>query len=275
MKYWLLILAFCINHNLKANDTLYINQGFLLDEQIPYPVTQFNRSSTFDSVNAVVFFPVGKNSLLVINNNTNTTHQLQLGTLTKQVLPNQWQTFNLMATQPETTTLTSTNNGFRFAGLNCLIVFDFAHRKHYFWQIHAYQKSKMIDAQNGLFSKNNFKPDVFTINSKVFPYTVSDPNGHITGHIGDSIFVTIYNSGVMDHSIHFHGFHVTIVKNTFNNQMVGWLKDTFPVKPQNIVQIVFIPHQSGMFPIHDHNLIAVTTGGNYPGGMIGMMHIMP
>jgi FtsP/CotA-like multicopper oxidase with cupredoxin domain len=79
----------------------------------------------------------------------------------------------------------------------------------------------------------------------------------------------------MAHSMHFHGYHVKILSSEKTPQMNGWIKDSFPVKTDDKVTILLVPDKDGMYPVHDHNLIATTNIGLYPGGMIVMLNIMP
>ena len=73
---------------------------------------------------------------------------------------------------------------------------------------------------------------------------------------------------------HFHGYHVTILETTVHQKIIGWEKDTFPIFPGEAMTLLLIPDQPGMYPVHNHNLVTVTTGG-YPGGMITRLNIMP
>ena len=122
---------------------------------------------------------------------------------------------------------------------------------------------------------NNYVPNVFTINSITHEALMSNSMAEVKGQVGDSIRIHILNSGLMIHSVHFHGYHVIIESSNKQNEMIGWEKDSFPVDPKELVTVVLIPHQPGMYPVHDHNLKAVTIGGNYPGGMIAMLKIAP
>jgi len=79
----------------------------------------------------------------------------------------------------------------------------------------------------------------------------------------------------MHHNLHFHGFHVTILSATENTQMTGWIKDSFPVVMDEVMLVMLVPDQVGMYMAHNHNMITVTTNGVYPGGMMQMMMIMP
>jgi len=56
---------------------------------------------------------------------------------------------------------------------------------------------------------------------------------------------------------------------------VGWSKDTVPVKRGECVVVKLNPNQSGEYPVHAHNLVAVTNAGFYPGGMITFLSVAP
>lgn len=120
-----------------------------------------------------------------------------------------------------------------------------------------------------------YVPDVFTINQKVYPETNLDTLGKVTGNVNDTLIITTINSGKMEHTLHFHGFHVEILYLTHNTKMIGWSKDTYPMEIDELVIVKLIPHQEGDYPVHEHNLLNVTTNGVYPGGMIEVLTIAP
>jgi hypothetical protein len=39
------------------------------------------------------------------------------------------------------------------------------------------------------------------------------------------------------------------------------------------MMVELVPDKPGRYPIHNHNLVTTTVGGNYPGGMMMHMHI--
>ncbi len=69
------------------------------------------------------------------------------------------------------------------------------------------------------------------------------------------------------HSLHFHGYHLKIVFSSKTPSNVGRLKDTFPVHSMESIILELIPDQVGEYPVHDHNLVAVSGGNIYPNGM--------
>lgn len=120
----------------------------------------------------------------------------------------------------------------------------------------------------------NFFPEVYTINHHSYPDVLNDTNAVITGNVGDTIIISIINSGKMAHALHFHGYHIEILHQSQNPFMIGLEKDTFPIEPGATCVVRLVPHQPGMYPVHDHNLFAVNTG-SYPGGMITIQNISP
>jgi len=120
-----------------------------------------------------------------------------------------------------------------------------------------------------------YRPDVFTINGLDYPLNMNDTLGNIMAQIGDSIYIAVVNSGHMAHAIHFHGYHVQILQSFLNSQMNNWNKDSIPIQSRDVVLLLLVPDQPGMYPVHDHNLTAVTSSGGYSGGMMTMIQINP
>ena len=146
----------------------------------------------------------------------------------------------------------------------------------FFWNLfeqnttlsHGLADSSITSLPASLFAQ------VYTINNQSHPNTVSDTNALVLGNVGDTLIISIVNSGKMSHALHFHGYHVEILHQSKNSFMEGLEKDTFPVEVGATCVVRLIPNQPGMFPVHDHNLFAVNTG-SYPGGMITMLNISP
>lgn len=121
----------------------------------------------------------------------------------------------------------------------------------------------------------NYVPDLFTINFDVHPNLDFDPLAKVIGNVDDTLIITVVNSGQMEHTLHFHGFHVEILEASLNTKMIGWSKDTFPIELTEVIVMRLVPHQEGLYPVHEHNLINVTSSGVYPGGMLNLIDIQP
>ncbi len=130
-------------------------------------------------------------------------------------------------------------------------------------------------AAGGAWNAATYTPDFFTINEAHYPHTLDDPRALVSVQLGDSAIISVANAGQMDHVFHFHGFHVEILQSTRSPERVGWLKDSVPVRRGEGLTLLLVPDQTGTYPVHDHNLIAVTNAGFYPGGMLTQIIVSP
>lgn len=128
---------------------------------------------------------------------------------------------------------------------------------------------------NGPDATAEYVPNYFSINEQTYPATLEDANALVSLALGDTCLISIANHGQMDHVLHFHGFHVTIMTSNLQNERIGWSKDTVPVKRGEGMTVQLIATQAGTYPVHDHNLIAVTNAGFYPGGMLTQIIVSP
>ena len=69
------------------------------------------------------------------------------------------------------------------------------------------------------------------------------------------------------------GYHLEIISSSENESHEGRSKDTFPIKSSQSMILELIPDKTGEYPVHDHNLVAVSGGGIYPNGMFLTMLI--
>lgn len=156
-----------------------------------------------------------------------------------------------------------------------MIIHEPAANARFYWNLFDLN----IDLANDFSALNatnypiDYLPELFYINGNRYPQTLDDPMAMIMGMVGDTISIYIVNSGYMDHVMHFHGFHVEIKHASIQADRIGWVKDTVPVKQGEAMCLQLVANQPGMYPIHDHNLIAVTNAGFYPGGMITHINI--
>jgi hypothetical protein len=144
------------------------------------------------------------------------------------------------------------------------------------WHV-ADLEANLLDevAAGGQWDPATYTPDYFTINEAHYPHTLDDPNALVALSLGDSAVISVANAGQMDHVFHFHGFHVTILQSSRSPERVGWLKDSVPVRRGEGMTLLLVPNQTGTYPVHDHNLIAVTNAGFYPGGMLTQIVVTP
>lgn len=118
-----------------------------------------------------------------------------------------------------------------------------------------------------------YYPDYFLVNGRSYPHINDDPAARVSGAVGDTLRIVIANTGQSVHSLHFHGYHARILFSSARPGHVGRIKDTFPVQSMQALVIEIVPDKVGEYPVHDHNLVAVSAGGMYPNGMMMTMLI--
>lgn len=147
----------------------------------------------------------------------------------------------------------------------------------YHWNLSDWSTADMLAIASGELPdvEAPYVPTQFTINEHAYPATMEDPNALVQLSLGDTCLIAIANHGLMDHVLHFHGFHIQIISSTHQPERVGWSKDTVPVRKGEALTVQLVANQTGTYPVHDHNLIAVTNAGFYPGGMLTQIIVSP
>lgn len=147
-------------------------------------------------------------------------------------------------------------------------------KKLFVWNLADFQKSKCeeINAQNQT-DFGDYRPEYFTINGRVFPYSEDDPLVKIQGKVGDTLTLVILNSGRANHSIHLHGYHARIISCKQSEFLVNASKDTVPVKEGDFIELEIVPDKPGKYPVHNHSLNGVISNGLYPSGQFSIMSI--
>lgn len=142
------------------------------------------------------------------------------------------------------------------------------------WNLSDFEMNKTHRLMNSeTIGFSDYRPDFFTINGDVFPEGTDHPIGQITGNVGDTIRVYLANSGKSIHSIHFHGYHVTVKTAKIASLLIGASKDTVPIKPDELMELTLVPDKPGKYPVHNHSLSGVVTNGLYPSGQFSIMTI--
>lgn len=147
---------------------------------------------------------------------------------------------------------------------------------YFYWDLREYQESwnsQILTGGNP--TVNLYDPEQFTINGKHYPNTINDPLARVTGTVGEEFKIVIANNGMSIHSLHFHGYHLTIEDDSRSANTIGRSKDTFPIHPSEYLVLSCTPDKEGEYPVHDHNLVAVTGGGEYSTGMLLTILITP
>lgn len=147
---------------------------------------------------------------------------------------------------------------------------------YFYWDLREYQEEWNDQLNLGVFPNLlNYSPKYFTINGNSEPDINNDPIARVTGNVGQELKIVIVNNGLSIHSMHFHGYHAVLVNSSKNSSHVGRSKDTFPLYPSEYIVLSLTPDKPGEYPVHDHNLVAVTGGGIYHAGMFTTLLISP
>jgi FtsP/CotA-like multicopper oxidase with cupredoxin domain len=144
------------------------------------------------------------------------------------------------------------------------------------WLLGDHSETWMTEADAGSpIDTAVYDPNYFTVNGLSGTDTMGDPRALVTGAVDDEILIRIANAGLRLHTIHFHGYHVEILRRNAVPLPAPIIKDTVPIPVGETADLVLRPHQGGVFPIHDHVVLSVTANGVYPLGMIVFANITP
>ena len=273
-----LLGAFCAStlYATLVEQTVYINRGFMeaVDgSQMPYYA--FNSSETFDQANVRIALTAGDSLSLTIVNTDELAHAvdvINVGGINGNVAALETVTVTVHFPQAGAYIFYDPTDDQRFRQMGLagmLIVYEVGSTATpFFWNLKEHQVNYNEALDDGLtVDWSAYKPDYFTINGNSNPDINQDSAARVVGGVGDTIHIYITNTGQSVHSIHFHGYHCTIVQSSRHPEHVGRSKDTVPVYSMEVIVLELVPDQPGEYPVHDHNLVAVSGGNIYPNGM--------
>tara|TARA_B110000027_G_scaffold129923_1_gene152042 strand:- start:170 stop:1027 length:858 start_codon:yes stop_codon:yes gene_type:complete len=262
-------------------DTIYINQGVLQTfngSTVAYKA--FNRTVNFDKTNAVLTYSTLDTVALTVVNNDMIPHEfssLGLSLSSGIIVPGSQVNISIHSVQEGTYIFHDAqdypNN--KNLGLAGMIVFKSSSAASFYWNLKELDTIWVNDLSNGVSPSTVYNPKFFLINGNHNPDINTDPLARVIGNVGDTILIHISNTGNASHSIHFHGYHLELVQSSKHPYQEGRNKDTFPIHPMETLTLQMVPHQPGEYPVHDHNLVAVTGANLYPNGMFLTMLINP
>ncbi len=260
--------------------TLYINSGSITYAQGTAGWCAFNLSSELETGSARVTLGVNEPLAITIVNTTSNQHTFTIDGLLEDnnvIQPGEAVDFQLQFDEAGVYRYYSDVPMGAYAGASGIIAVSDTEHTQFFWNLFDLDiaLSQAFVAGEAVDYDLDYKPELFTINGNFYPATLEDMDVMIMGMVGQTVYINIVNSGYMDHVMHFHGFHVEIVSAQLQPERVGWSKDSVPVKRGEAMRLKLFFNQPGMYPVHDHNLIAVTNAGFYPGGMITHIEVMP
>lgn len=264
----------------QVYDTLYINKDALTIVAHTMQVTAFNDSSYWKPQSMVLELNIGDTLQLHIVNNDTLDHTFsidELVTTGNTVTAGGTADFELTFDQEGAYRYYSDVAYGKLLGASGIIMYGYQNYARNYWNMFEQDDtlSQDIAALNVNATPLDYWPVIFTINMKVPPALDNDTLAKLTGSVGDTIIITVVNSGQMEHTLHFHGYHVEILQASINTKMIGWSKDTFPILIGEVMVLRLVPDQPGLYPVHEHNLINVSTNGAYPGGMLNLIEISP
>lgn len=276
----IIVLFFLLfSYSAQVFDTLYITRKVDTIAFMPVHLCVFSDSAGFKRQNDNFWIDEAETWNITIVNLDSVAHDFTIdGVVTSgnEVQPSDTITLNLNFPSEGSYAYYSSKDYGIHLGASGLIQVGYNGEKHYYWNM--FDQDTLLSQEIGQTLVYNlpvnYRPQVFLINNLNHPVTLTDPDQYVQETVGDSIVITIFNSGKMNHTIHFHGYHVEIVEARESTHMIGWSKDTFPVVLNELMTIRLIPDQEGIYPVHDHNLTTLTTGA-YPGGMLIRLNILP
>lgn len=269
-------------HANSVNSSLYIIGDSLQTVNAgKMPYFTFNQTNSFSQKNAIIELNIGDSLNLWVHNTDSIDHVFDIkGVLGINSIVPSGDSANIIH-QFNTAGLYIYYDSLNFPvysylGLAGSIVVKDHNHSSFFWNTKEHQSSwneSLATGSSVVWS--NYQPDFFTINGLSHPDIITDPQVSIVGNVGDTILVYIANTGRGMRSIHFHGYHAEIKYSSKYPSHIGRSKDTFPIHSMETVVLQIVPDKPGEYPVHEHNLIAVTGNNFYPNGMFSITNIQP
>ena len=259
-------------------DTLYINNGSTSLGSDVIQALRFNETTEFNSINSVLRIVPGEELTIVVVNNDTADHNLGIPPLDSFGPTIPQQTTQIISIPPlpaGTYRFQSTSERGIILGASMMLRVGYDDLQHFEWNLNEWDtlRTAMAAMQVPVDFAAPYVPRQFTINDRVFPNTLEDSTAYVAVDLNQELYISIVNHGFMEQVLHFHGFHVEMIQSSGHYERVGWMKDTVPLYSGECVIVKLIANQQGVYPVHAHNLIAVTNAGFYPGGMITQINV--
>ena len=276
----IIICVMSLSMRSYAQDTLWINSGEWHQSQDTMQVLRFNETAVFDTSNVALSTSVDASSFLTVINTDTEPHDFGIDGIWSfgvEILPNDTTSLEIPPLSMGTYRYFSGDQRGVYLGLSGVLKVGLIMPNQFHWNLADCMPERMDSISSGgeLLDEEPYIPRYFSINSYTYPHTALDANGYVALNLGDTCTISIVNSGFMDHVLHFHGFHIEYLSTTIQTSRIGWIKDTIPLQQGEGVTLLLIANQAGIYPVHNHNLIAVTNSGFYPGGMLTLINITP
>jgi FtsP/CotA-like multicopper oxidase with cupredoxin domain len=280
-RFLLLIGLSCIHCFANASNlTLYINKGSLTIGTSFISACAFNADENLNTKSEIIELDVNEVINITVINTDSLEHSFTIDGFidsNNAIAPFQTEVFYVSFPNPGTFRYYSDKSYGANIGASGIFLIGFPNESHFFWNLFDLNKQLTHDFAN--LSETSYPadylPELFFISGTHYPFTLEDPQTKVVINNGQSCIISVVNSGYMDHVLHFHGFHVEILSAQLAADRVGWSKDTIPLKKGEAMTFRLVANQVGIYPVHDHNLIAVTNAGFYPGGMLTQIQVLP
>lgn len=279
LVFW--VLPLFVSANTISKEIHIVPGSFVAVDNSTFPYLNFGESGSFDHQALLIEANFGDVLNLWVFNHDSMNHNFEItnyATLPNPVLPGDSAYLELNLNTAGAFIMFDPLDFPRniYLGLGGMLVVKDHSQPSFYWNIKEHQ----ADFNTQLVAGNivdwaSYYPTFFTINGVSNPNINLDANARITGQLGDSIYLYMANTGQSIHSMHFHGYHATLVLSSKNPNHVGRVKDTFPIFPMESLVLLLVPDKPGEYPVHDHNLVAVSGNGYYPNGMFTTILINP
>lgn len=255
------------------DQTIFINKGETTVGTADVSFCAFNSTDELNPYNEVINLPFEETLFLTVVNTDSLDHTFTIASIieTDNNIPaGETVSFELDFPTEGTYHYYSDVPYGKAIGANGILLVGMDDNPTFYWNLFDLNKDLTGELANTTVSgiETPYQPELFLINGAHFPNTLDDPSALIEVQLNQEITIAVVNGGNMDHVMHFHGFHVEIVEASVQSSRTGWLKDSVVMKKGEALTLKLIPNQLGIYPVHDHNLIAVTNTGFYPGGML-------
>lgn len=275
MKQSLLLFSFLLlaYSGSALEQTLYINKAETAVGASEVSYCAFNESEDISVANVVINLTFGEQLELTVHNTDTLPHTFTIDGVieTGNVIEGGLSSVFTLDFETEGTYRYYSNVSYgKSIGANGIILVGYDTSPNYYWNLFDLNKD-LTDALANTTAPSivpPYQPELFLINGAHYPNTLDDPSAMIEMGLNDEVIISVVNGGNMDHVLHFHGFHVLILEASIQSERTNWIKDSVVMKKGEALTLKLIGNQIGVYPVHDHNLIAVTNTGFYPGGML-------
>jgi len=264
------------------NQNIVLNKGDLIAvDSVQIPYYAFNADTVFNQTNERLKMVIGDSLVLSVMNNTAGVQQFILAnfSINRTIAAGATEQITINAQKAGIHIYSAGKAGTQIdlwgaSGMLVITNQSDAGKSTFYWNLKDLESDKVRQLDSGkTVDWTNYYPDYFMVNGLGKDQLVGDVASNVKGAVGESILIMLTNTGKVNHSIHFHGYHCLAQEVSSKRVQKGSSKDTFPLEAGDGLILLLVPDKPGVYPVHDHNLIAVTGGGKYPNGIFMVLDI--